>query len=389
MIGPAAVDIRLFFPLAAGIVLNLSMGLLYGWSVLLVPLEESLDSNRASISLAYSLSFIFLMFGGFITHRLVQWIPAPSLALVTGIVGAIGLGLAGFGGSLTTLIIGFGVIYGLAAGVSYFLAMTVAGIDSPLPHSVSLSLNMAAFALGGVVWPPIFTALINGLDVHTALNIAALVLLGAGIVAFVMLRTAGAKAPGSEDEAGMFQDMLTDRPRIIIALFFGFTFLAFAALMVMGHAAGMAAEWQLENLSIGPMLANLGYIGGALLTGQICRFVPGRIVLVGISLIAGGAMVLSWASPGVVLGLLMITLVGVSFGGAATSYPVAITKYYGLAALPRVYGRLAFSYGIGGLLGPLAAGAIFDVHGSYSLAIIIAAILALLAAVAHGALPRK
>lgn len=380
--------LRAYFPLAAGILINLSMGLLYGWSVLLAPLEESLDANRASVSLAYSLAFIFFTLGGFVMYRLLRWFSLSGLALAVGTLGAAGLAIAGFGGSLTSLIIGFGVAYGFAAGVSYFLAMTAASVPSPLSHSVSLSINMSSFAIGGVLWPPVFDALISGLGAHGALEIAALALLGAGALAAILLKASGAAAPSGTEDTGLFRDILTDQPRVVIAIFVGFTLLAFAALMVIGHAAGMAAEWQAENVALGPMITNLAYIGGALLTGQICRVIAGRFVLVGISVLTGGILLVLWLSPSLGLLYVVLALTGASFGGAATAYPVTITGYYGVAALPRVYGRLGVAYGLGGLLGPLAAGAIYDANTSYLLAIIIAAALALVAAAAHGTLPR-
>tara|TARA_B100001142_G_C13890611_1_gene483816 strand:- start:18 stop:518 length:501 start_codon:yes stop_codon:yes gene_type:complete len=158
--------------------------------------------------------------------------------------------------------------------------------------------------------------------------------------------------------------------------------------MIMGHAAGMAKEWGNENLSLAPTLPSLGYITGALIAGQICRFLSGRTVTVGMCLLASIAFILSWLFPGPTVGLLMLALVGVSFGFASTAYPTTIGNYYGVNAITRIYGRQSVSYGVGGLLGPLVAAAIYDMTTSYSSSIVIAAIIAILAAIIHLMLPK-
>ena len=67
-----------FRPLLACIIMQLAMGMLYGWSVLLAPLEQSLEASRSEVSLAYSLAFIFVTIGCFVTHRLLQIMKLPK-----------------------------------------------------------------------------------------------------------------------------------------------------------------------------------------------------------------------------------------------------------------------------------------------------------------------
>ena len=375
-------------PIGACVLLQLTMGMLYGWSVLLVPLENSLDISRSEVSIAYSLAFIFVTVGCFVTHRLMQWLSLPKLSMVIMSTGAAGIALAGFGEHLITLILGYGILFGFASGVSYFLAVSACGIRSPLPHSVSLSIAVASFALGGVMWPSIYTALIQWVGVFPTLQLSACIILLAGILSYYLFRLSNAEVPKPESEVGFFEDMLTNKPRIMICLWIGFFLLAFAALMIIGHAAGMVNEWAKNDIALGPMLPNLGYITGALIAGQICRFLPGKTVTVGMCTLAAIVLFLAWIIPGVTLGFLMLALVGVSFGMASTAYPATIGNYYGVNEIPRIYGRQSISYGIGGLIGPLAAAAIFDGTLSYSLSILTAAVIAAVAAIVHLSLPK-
>ena len=67
---------------------------------------------------------------------------------------------------------------------------------------------------------------------------------------------------------------------------------------------------------------------------------------------------------------------------------MTVAGYYGVSGLPRVYGRLASAFGIAGLLGPSAAGVLYDWQGGYELAILIAGILAVIGVAALWSLPK-
>tara|TARA_B100000700_G_C15063218_1_gene867487 strand:- start:16536 stop:17639 length:1104 start_codon:yes stop_codon:yes gene_type:complete len=365
------------------------MGMLYGWSVLLEPLEENLNAARSEVSTAYSLAFIFVTVGCFVTHRLLQWMSLHWLTLLVMCLGSTGIFIAGIGESLPTLILGYGIIFGFTSGVTYFLAVSACGIRSPIPHSVALSITVASFALGGVIWPPIYTSLIESLGVYEALLLSSAIILVGGFLSFFLFYYSKAKAPSADNNIGFFQDLLTNNPRVMIRLWVGFLLLSFAALMIMGHAAGMVKEWGGNDLSIGPMLPSLGYITGALIAGQICRFLPGRIVTVGMCTLATIALTLTCLAPYLEIGLLMLALVGLSFGMASTAYPTTIGSYYGVNEIPRIYGRQSISYGVGGLFGPLAAAAIFDSSATYFISIIVASILAFISIFVHLTLPRN
>ena len=124
--------LRPYFPLAAGVLINLSIGILYAWSVFVAPLEAELGADRATVSGAQSLCLFTATIGCFVMYRLLHWFTLPQLTLVTGAVTAAGLALVGFGQSVAGLYVGYGVLYGFAAGILYFIAMTAASIDGPV-----------------------------------------------------------------------------------------------------------------------------------------------------------------------------------------------------------------------------------------------------------------
>jgi MFS family permease len=378
-------------PLLIAIVINFSMGSFYGWSVMVAPLEESLGASRSDISLAYSIAFISMTVGMFITHSLLRIASLPYLLFAVFTIGGLGLAIAGYVEALWSLVVGYGIFFGFALGMAYFLAMTAASLELPIRRSIALSMSMSAFAGGGLVWPIIFVEIIAWQGPHAVLLLFAAYLIVVGALGGLLMRAARPPAhPGAAEGGGVFSDVLTSQPRVFLLLWLGFVFIAFAALMSIGHAAGIVTDFGIpaERAHWGPMLTNLVYIGAALSAGILCDWITGRRVIIGISGITAIALFALYFAPSASMSLIALALVGGAFGASASAFPVTVTNYYGVSALPRIYGRLATSFGLAGLLGPFAAGLLYDWEGRYNYSILIAASLALCGVVILWALPK-
>ena len=382
--------LRSYFPLAAGVLINLSIGILYAWSVFVAPLEAALGADRATVSGAQSLCLFTATIGCFVMYRLLHWLTLPQLTLVMGVVTAAGLVLVGFGQSVAALYVGYGVLYGFAAGVLYFIAMTAASIDGPVRPSIAMSINMSAVAAGGIAWSPGLAAVIDAQGLATAFGITAAVVLAAAATGAALIAFSRKEAPAT-GAIGLFQDVLTDRPRVVIMIFLGFLCVAFTALAVFGHAATMMAAWGASSgqTQFAPMLTSAGYVAGALVGGLLTDLLTGRRVLVGVGVVMGVFLLALYFAPGVAMGLAAIAAVGVAFGVLASAHPITVAGYYGTAALPRVFGRIALAYGLGGLLGPFSAGAIYDADQHYGTTVILIAVLAFVGAAFYAGLPRR
>jgi OFA family oxalate/formate antiporter-like MFS transporter len=378
-------------PLVIAVLVNFSMGSFYGWSVLVAPIEDAIGATRSDVSLAYSIAFISMTVGMFVTHSLLRIASLPYLIFVVFTVAGLGTAIAGYFEALWSLVLGYGILFGFAVGVAYFLAMTAASLDLPIRRSVALGINMSAFAGGGLVWPPIFTIIINWQGPHVVLLLFAAYLILVGALGGLLMRAARAPVhPGTHEGGGLFSDILTSNPRAFILLWLGFIFLGFAALMAMGHAAGIAVDFGIPagRAYWGPMLTNLLYICGALCAGVVCDWIGGRRVLIGLAALTAIPLFALYFAPSAAISLIALAMVGGAVGASATAYPVTVAGYYGVANLPRVYGRMSTAYGLAGLLGPLAAGLLYDWQGGYNYAVLIAGALAVIGIATMWALPR-
>lgn len=377
--------------LVAAIALNFCAGSLYGWSVLVAPLEESLDASRGAVSAVYSVALVGFTVGMFIAASVFRLASLPMVSLGISVLMAIGLGLAGLVESYATLMVGYGVLFGVGVGVNYFVCLAAASIELPIRRSLALGLATSAFATGGLVWPGIVTPLLDALGPHGALTVIAAILLAAGATSAFLLARSGAAVPKTEQASeGLFQNFLTEQPRVAIPIWLNFVLLGIGGLIAISHAAGIAVDYGLleSETYLGAMLVNLGYIAGALAAGYLSEILGGRRVLLGMAALTAAPLFLLYAMPSATLSLVMLASVGAAFGAGTTCYPITLAGYFGVARVPAIYGRVCTAYGVAGLAAPFIAGALHDLQGNYDLAILIGAIVALAGFAATLALPR-
>lgn len=377
--------------LIAAALLNFCAGSLYGWSVLIVPLEQSLGISRGAVSAVYSVALLGFTIGMFVADSVFRLARLPIVTLgVCGMMG-VGVGLAGFVENYAALMAGYGVLFGIGVGVNYFLCLAAASTELPIRRSIALGLTTSSFAIGGLVWPGIVTPLLGVLGPHGTLTVIAAVLIGVGFIAALLLWLSGAAVPrGAAGAEGPFENFFTERPRVVIVMWLNFVFLGLGGLIALSHAAGIAVDYGLpvDQTYLGAMLVNLGYVVGALSAGYLSDVFGGRRVMIGMAVLTAAPLFLLYAVPGAVISLLVLAILGAAFGAGTSCYPVTIASHYGSIRVPAILGRVCTAYGVAGLAAPYIAGALHDLNGEYALAILIAAIVGVVGLVATLALPR-
>jgi OFA family oxalate/formate antiporter-like MFS transporter len=63
---------------------------------------------------------------------------------------------------------------------------------------------------------------------------------------------------------------------------------------------------------------------------------------------------------------------GFNFGGNFALFPLLTAEFFGTKNLGANYGAVFTSYGVGGILGPMLAGGVWDAMGTYKYAFLIA-----------------
>ncbi len=166
---------------------NAVMGLLYVWSLFLLPLEAVLGAPRSALSLIPALALVTFTLGMMVHDRLLAALRFRAFSLLAfGFAGG-GHLLFAFDGGYAALLTGYGMLFGLGAGLGYGLALALVTRLPTRVRSLGLGLAMAAFAISGVVLSGLFAQPIRETDPTAGFLIIGLAILaaGSGVTAFL------------------------------------------------------------------------------------------------------------------------------------------------------------------------------------------------------------
>ena len=373
--------------IAAGALICLSAGSVYGWSLFYQPIEADLVIGRTWLSAAFSLASILFAAAMVAAPMLFRGWPVPLLALLSGALSAAGMALPGLVRELWCIVLAYGLLFGAGCGIAYSVALQANVMALPHRRGLAAGLTAGSGALGSVAAALAFRAMIEAIGPWRTLIWAGVAFLAFAALAALLMRGMAMPVPG-RSRAANHAETKAER-RLEITLWLGFFFGACAGLMALGHAAGIARAY---GGAIAPVALATALITGAngvgrLGAGWLADALPVRRILVAAPLLAAAALGALALVPDSALSLAVLTLTGLAYGAMAATYPAAVAIYFGIARTATVYGRVFTSWGVAGLAAPGLGGYIFDVSGGYGAALALAAGAGLVSAAVAWTLP--
>jgi hypothetical protein len=350
--------------LIAAIAINLLLGTLYGWSLLLVPLEDLLKVSRTSLSLVPALALLCFTAGVYVHDALVRRLRLVHLA--SGVTAAAGLGHLIFWllPSYPALIIGYGGVFGSAAGVGYGLALALARMSLSPTRGWTVGLTVAAFAAGGMTVSAMGALYGVPDDMPKLFAITGGVYLASALALGFLLRNSVLPL-GQSQRTGA-----TDRAVKVgtfLRLAVGYFALCYLGLMLVSHGAAILEALGV-SVAVGaltPFVLNAGYIIGAFLGGVAAARAPGRATPLAFLLASAVSAFLLSAPVPPDFWVAAVFVIGLGFGSTVSVFVVLLTSLYGADRAGVLFGRLNISYGLAGLLSPSITGWLYELGGSY------------------------
>ncbi len=161
-----------------------------------------------------------------------------------------------------------------------------------------------------------------------------------------------------------------------------YCFGAIAGLMVIGHIAIIASiqaqlKWGFALVAILAVFNSSGRIIGGFLSDRI-----GRNMTLTLMFTLQAANMLMFRNYTSMTSLTVgVCIAGIAYGALLAIFPALTYDYFGLKNSGMNYGLVFTAFGAGGIIGPLTAGKIVDITGSYNYAYIAAAIILAAAAI--------
>ena len=387
---------------AAGLLLQFSIGAVYAWSVFGGALEsaEPWQLSKVQAALPFEVTIGMIFIGSYVGGRIQDARGPRIVALAGGVLYAVGILLASFTNGKDDywlLILGYGVISGFGLGVAYIVPIAMLQKWFPDRKGLITGLAVGGFGFGAVLTSPVAQWLIDQdpddpTSAFLPLGIAYLVMSLAGASVFrnppqgyavpghePVTAAGGGSGAGKDYTQG--EALRTKQWYLLTAIL---TLSVAAGISLISQAKTSATD--ISGYSVGGAAALVGVLaifngGGRIVWAAVSDYI-GRmrtfaliLVLQGICLIA-----LPHASNAALFAVLA-AVVYLCYGGTFGTMPATAGDFFGVRNAGAIYGLMLIGWSLGGVIGPLVAAALIGEDKAYTVAYTTIGVIALLAVV--------
>ncbi len=356
--------------------MNLPLGSVYSFSVLLRPIEQELTITRSALSLVFGLATVGFTVGSVGASFLYRVAPAPILVLASALVGAGGLLMAATANGLAQLLLGYGIVFGTGGGVAYILLQQGVNMLVRRRQGLVNGYIVSLYPMGAMIATPLFHACNEAFGWRTTLAGLAAVVVACGTAAALLVRHAGTRlvAPASGEPTGAEPGSAIMGPTFfkLTATFF---LAASAGLMVLSQAREIVAAYGgTAALAVGATTGLTGAIALARISGGwlVDRFAVPYVMCAAHALALGGGLMMT-VLPAPVTAVAGLGMIGLGYGFISGATAGGIGIYWRPADYGRVAGRSYVAWCLAAVSLPVLAGYLFDTTRQYDTAVLIAA----------------
>ncbi len=378
---------------AAGTGINLILGSLYAWSVVGKALVNQWKWSNADAALPFSVSTACFAFTMIFAGRWQDKIGPRVVALAGGLMFGLGVFVSAYAHSPLYMVLSYGVLAGIGIGLCYS-ATTPPALKwfPPSRKGLIAGIVVSGVGLAAVYASPLWQYLIGAKGIsltfeYLGVGGAVLICILSTMVVnppagYVVAASAGGPAARrSSAKVDLdWHEML--RTKQFYMLWLMLLLGASAGLMIIAHAAKIAsAQAGIETWGFLPvaLLAIFNTLG-RLVSGSVSDRL-GRTQTMTLAFFLQAINMFAFAyyrSPALLIFGVCIT--GLCYGTIFPLMPSAIADFYGVKNLGVNYGLLFTAFGVAGVAGPILAGKIKDLSGSYTYSYVISAVMLLIGA---------
>src|SRR5262245_22562818 len=266
-----------WLPVIGGILMNLALGSLYGWSVFVLPLEREFGWTRADTSWVYTIAIVVFALS-FIAGGRIQDLKGTKICtFIAGMLVRLGFFLSSYTSSLLVLYATFGVIVGLGNGFGYATPIPVASKWFPDRRGLVVGLMVGGYGAGSAILGPLAIRLIDAVGWRSTFQILGVVVFIMTMIATILIKNPppGYRPPNWQAKPGAAVTSIdfTTRDMLATSTFY-FMWIAYCLGTTAGQMAisqlvpfaGSAGLGALASTLVLPVSAS-GNAGGRILSG--------------------------------------------------------------------------------------------------------------------------
>jgi MFS family permease len=358
-------------------------GTTYAFAAFFPAICAEFSVGRGGASVAFGIAGFLCYSLGAVSGALADRFGTARLVAAGMAAAAVGLLIGAGAESLGVVQAALGLGMGVGAGLAFVPTLRAAQARWPRNQGLAAGVTAAGSAAGTIVVPLAAGWLIHGLAWRGACVVMAAALLVAGAVtAAVLSQSAASGAADTPKSARSWRltGALTEARQApaFRLIYLGAVCASVGAFMPFVHLPAFARDLGVGEGEALALVGNIGIGGlaGRLIFGVLADRLGYRACFGGV---AGGMMLaLTWwgwtaDSYWELVGFALAF--GALYGGYVVLLPVLAAAYLPGPNLGGVIGLMLTSHGVGLLIGPAAAGAVYDITGGYGPAILSAAAL--------------
>ena len=377
---------------AAFVMLTVMGGTYYSFGVFFTPLLTEFGWTRAMTSGAFSLCIMLEGVLGMVMGRATDRFGPRMVITLCGFFLGVGYLLMSQTTSLWQFYLFYGVIVGIGLGGIWVPPVSIVVRWFTKRRNMMTGIAVAGTGIGGLITPLIANWLISTYTWRVSYVILGSVVLVLIVLAAQFLKRDPAQVgqlPYGENGRGIHKLQLgnnglsfreavhTKQLWLVSGMFFLFGFCVF---IIMVHIVPHAIELGIPSASAANILAIIGGVGiaGKTIMGMATDKIGTRTgIIIGFVLMLVSLLWLVAASE---LWMLYLFAIIFAFGYATMVVLMSpiIVELFGLSSVGILLGIVNFAATIGCAIGPVLAGWLFDINGSYQLAFLLSAAASLI-----------
>jgi OFA family oxalate/formate antiporter-like MFS transporter len=375
------------------VLVQLALGAVYAWSVFNKPLQDEFGWSKSAVVLPFEVAIGTIFIGSLIGGRIQDRRGPRVVALVGGVLyalGTMGASLVSSSGQLWLLVASYGVLGGIGLGAAYITPIAMLTKWFPDRRGLITGIAVGGFGFGAVITAPVAKSLLGSTSdkpsVFLPLGLAYLVavLLGAS---FFRNPPAGYAVPGWQPSEAVAASRSTRDYTLPEALRTKQWYLL-TAILALNVTAGIAlisqasdAAQSIAGVSAGTAATFVGIMGlfnggGRVIWAALSDRIGRMTAFLGMLAIQAVCFLVLPHVAAFMVFAVLTALVYLSYGGGFGTMPATAADFFGTRNAGAIYGAMIVAWSIGGVAGPLIAASLFQASGSYTLPLTVIGIVA-------------
>lgn len=358
----------------ASFFIMLCIGGVYAWSIFATELIDKFQFTVSQTQIIFSAIIAVFPITMILVGRFMGLLKFRYLGYISGLLFFLGYYLAGKSqGSFFLILVGIGVLAGIATGFGYWLSLTLSVKSFPARKGLVTGIVTAGFGLGAVIMSKVSEVmLIKGssiLEVFTQFSVT----YGLIIIAFSSLICFQHISPIIAKDAIRTRDFI--KAAIFIKLVIGMFLGSFAGLFVIGSLKIIGAQSSIgdHHLNLAISVFAISNFLGRLFWGSISDVIGANLsIFLALLIQAFAISLLNVQNSWHLTFLFTAALIGVAFGGNFVLFAKETSQVFGVDNIGTIYPYVFIGYSIAGIASPMIGGFIFDISGSFFYSILIA-----------------